>query len=113
MEDNQNDIPDVAPFKPLANPVRIQKQTPEPIKEVVTFRPILAAAPPLASLHQDINPYGVSGPYIGNAYLPPNHDYLPPVGSVVPAGASFTSQDFQPAPPSLSIAESSSVFQYV
>lgn len=121
LETNQNDIPDVAPFKPQFEAIRVQKQTPKPVvEEVYTFRPILAVTPSAAPLilgsPEQINPFGNPGPYVGNLYLPPTNDYLPPVDEAAPSGAiSSGSGDFLDAPASdyYSAAAASSVFQYV
>lgn len=114
LDDNQNDIPDVAPFQPKLNSIRVQKQTPKPfVQETVTFKPVLSSRPSSTPLQHDSNPYGNPGPFVGNNYLPPN-DYLPPGGSA-PIRADYAQQGDFLAPPSgsLEAAASSSVFKYV
>lgn len=121
MDDNQNDIPDVAPFKPQFNPIRVQKATPKPfVQETVTYSPFGQSAPSVApfntasQLQHDSNPYGQPGPFVGNNYLPPN-DYLPPSNAVPARAASGAQTNFLVAPTDshLTAAGSSSVFQYV
>lgn len=112
LDANQNDIPDVAPFKPAFEPIRVQKQTPAPVFQVVTAAPPPVYSAPLVS---DLyNPYGNPGPFVGDRYLPPN-DYLPPSSDTsVPAGAFASSQtNYLAAPAAEQYDSSSSVFKYV
>lgn len=122
---NKNNAPEVTPFKPQFSPVRVQKQTPKPIiEQVVTVRPVLQFSPTVAAVvapvvpvisanyQNDPNSYGSPGPFVGQLYLPPNNDYLPP-GSAVPARAAYSAQtDFLAAPQEQLVAAGSSVFQY-
>lgn len=110
LDANQNDIPDVTPFKPAFNPIRVQKQTPAPIIEVTTSQPAYNFG-----LNDPYNPYGNPGPFAGDRYLPPNN-YLPPQSdSVAPVRAAFSAQSNFLAPPADTqyTDSSSSVFKYV
>ena len=113
----------MAPFKVQLGGPRVQKATPKPIVEVVTLAPNKPVAPLLSQrfgdegddgYHYD-NPYGVPGPYVGNAYLPPNNEYLPPGGAPAPRQAEYSAQgDFLDAPTDYYTgAGSSSVFKYI
>lgn len=137
-ETNQNDIPDVSPFKTKLDAIRVQKQTPRPISpsnEGVTVRPFGPSAPPAPVISSAPvspynllqgqadphgNPFGSPGPFVGANYLPPN-DYLPPGNAPPPARAISSGHGDYLAPPSdyenqitaAAASASASVFKYV
>lgn len=135
LDANQNDIPDVTPFKPTFEPIRVQKQTPSPLfqqnQELVTLRPATSQFQGGNSFGSDPygnsgpaqlldtnsfgqNPYGNSGPFVGNNYLPPTNDYLPPGNAPLSTRAVTSGHgDFLFAPAaSTQVEQSASVFRY-